>query len=335
MNKGIVAVIVLAVGAVGAWYVLQPDSGGNGIGSNPSSDQTFDIGMVTFAGYAPLYLAEEKGFFADLDVKFHRIEEIPSIRAGVTGGKLEGYLGTLDIALDTNEKPPGVAVWAIDESSGGDGVVVAEGIENLADLKGMKVAAEPGLPPNFVMMYLLHENGLSLSDVEFQDMTTQNASTAFVSKSVDAAGLYEPFLSTSKDQRKGSKIVISSADTPGLIVDLIFVDESVIATRKDDITKLIVGWNKAVQFISDSPDEAYDIMAKSFDLPVDEFKDIAGGVKWLSLSDNRTLFGTEAADGPIYRQFDVVGNVLRRNRDSVYKAEAKSHLTREFITQAQ
>ena len=34
---------------------------------------TFKIGMVTFAGYAPLYLAKEKGFFGDLTVELQRI----------------------------------------------------------------------------------------------------------------------------------------------------------------------------------------------------------------------------------------------------------------------
>jgi hypothetical protein len=39
--------------------------------------------MVTFAGYAPLYLAKEKGFFGDLNVELRRIEEFPSIRAAM------------------------------------------------------------------------------------------------------------------------------------------------------------------------------------------------------------------------------------------------------------
>src|SRR5437868_4263429 len=83
----------------------------------PVAKKSFNIGMVTFAGYAPLYLAKEKGFFGNLDVNLQRIEEVPSIRAAVTRGDLEAYLATPDIALDTNAKPPGKAMWAIDESA--------------------------------------------------------------------------------------------------------------------------------------------------------------------------------------------------------------------------
>src|SRR5215216_498336 len=100
-------------------------------GPKPSdSKQPFDIGMVTFAGYAPLYLAKEKGFFGETPLDLKRIEEIPSIRAALVRGDLDAYLATPDIALNITSQPPGKAVWAIDESAGGDGVAVAPGIKS-------------------------------------------------------------------------------------------------------------------------------------------------------------------------------------------------------------
>jgi NitT/TauT family transport system substrate-binding protein len=299
--------------------------------SQEGSRKPFSIGMVTFAGYAPLYLAKEKGFFGDLDVQLQRIEDIPSIRAAMSRGDLDAYLATPDIALDTNAKPPGKAVWAIDESAGGDGVVVSGDISDLAGLKGKKVAAEPGLPPNFVLLYLLYQNGMALQDVKYQDMTTQNAAAAFASKTVDAAGIYEPYLSQAIKQRKGSRVVISSAQTPGLVVDLVFVRDDAVSSRATDIAKLIEGWRKAMKFIQDSPDEAYAIMAKSFNLPINEFKDTVGGIRWLDRPQNMALFGTEATPGPLYKNFSIVGDVLRRNRPEVYQAKTEDYLVRTFI----
>lgn len=300
----------------------------------PKTPQPFDIGMVTFPGYAPLYLAKEKGFFGDLDVRLQRIEEIPSIRAAVVKGDLEAYLATPDIAFDTNIPAPGKAVWAVDESAGGDGVVVSSDIGDITQLKGRKVAGEPGFPPYFIMLYLLHQHGLGLNDIQFQDMTTQNAATAFVSKAVDAAAIYEPYLSQAEGQRAGSKVVVSSAQTPGLIVDLIFARDDVVASRPNDIKQLIAGWRKAIAFIRQSPDEANLIMAASFNLPVNEFKDIASGVRWLDLDENRQLYGTPATPGPLFSNFGVVVDVLRRNRPEVFKAESSHYLIREFISEA-
>ena len=297
----------------------------------PVNKQPFDIGMVTFAGYAPLYLAKEKGFFGDLEVNLKRIEEIPSIRAGVSNGELEAYLATPDIALDTNSKPPGRAVWAIDESAGGDGVVVAGNIQDLAGLKGKKIAAEPGLPPHFVLLYLLYQNGMSRKDVLIQDMTTQNAAAAFTSKSVDAAGIYEPYLSTAEKQRPGSRVVISSKQTPDMIVDLIFVGDNVITSRPADINTIIAGWRKAMSFIKSNPDEAYAIMAKAFNLSVSDFKDTVGGIVWLDLPENQRLFGTDASPGPLYKNFTIVRDVLHGNRSDVFQSQPQDHLTRSFV----
>jgi NitT/TauT family transport system substrate-binding protein len=291
--------------------------------------QPFDLGMVTFAGYAPLYLAKEKGFFGDLDVRLHRIEEVASLRAGMASGKLAGYLATTDIALDTNSRPPGVAVWAVDESAGGDGVVVS-GIDNLAALRGKTVAAEPGLPPHFILLYLLHQNGLSVSDVRLQDMSTQDAATAFASSKVQAAGLYEPYLTRALKQRPGTRIVVSSAQTPGLIVDLIFLRDDVLG-RRQDVLALIQGWRRALAFIHQSPDEAYRIMSKAFNLPVPEFRETAAAVRWLDLPENRTLFGTAAQPGPLYSNFVKIHEILAHNRPGVAPAAPDEHLSRAYV----
>jgi NitT/TauT family transport system substrate-binding protein len=317
---GLAATLAIACGS---------PAGSNGLKEAPK--KSFSIGMVTFAGYAPLYLAKEKGFFDDLNVELKRIEEVPSLRAAMASGNLEAYLATPDIALNTNTQPPGKAVWAIDESAGGDGVVVGPGIKSLSELKGKQVAAEPGLPPNFVLMYLLHQNGLSMSDVKFKDMSTQNAAAAFVSSSVDAAGLYEPYLSTSKNQRKGSRVVVSSAQLPGLIVDLVFARQDVIATRQADVDRVIDGWRKAMAFIKTNPDEAYNIMAKSFSLKVPEFRDTVAGIHWLDLSENQTMFGTDADSSQLSKTMTTVVGVLTRNHAETNQTKPASVIDTSFV----
>jgi NitT/TauT family transport system substrate-binding protein len=196
--------------------------------------------------------------------------------------------------------------------------VVSGDIKTLQDLKGKTVGAEPGLPPHFVLMYLLFKNGMSLSDINLKDMTTQDAASAFAGGKLDGAGIYEPYLTTAKQQRPGSRVVISSAQTPGLIVDLIFARADAISKHPDAIKTVIAGWHKAMAFIKTNPDAAYPIMAKAFDLPINEFKDTVSGIKWLDLDDNKRLFGTKEAPGPLVHNFGVVVDVLKRNRPSVY-----------------
>lgn len=318
-----------------AWFIVLLNTL-SCVGQNPAnkpqttklSGKSFDIAMVTFPGYAPLYLAQEKGFFGKLEVKLHRIEDIATMRTGMARKELEAYLATTDIALDTNSRPEGVAIWAIDESSGGDGVVVKNGIESLADLKGKKIATEPGFPPHFILLYLLKQANLSSSDVKLQDMTTLGASTAFTSKSVDAAAIYEPYLTQATKDRKGSKVIISSADVPGLIVDSIFVREDVLA-REGDILQLIKGWRKAVAYIQINPEESYKIMAKAYNMDVKDFKDIASAVRWLDLDDNQKLYGD--GNGLLFKNFTKIREVLKANRRGVYDAKPEEHLSSRFV----
>lgn len=293
--------------------------------------RTIKLGMVSFAGYAPFYIAKEQGFFGDLNVELKRIDSIPTIRAAMNSGDLDAYLATPDIAQDTDKKPIGVAIWAIDESNGGDGVVVSAGINDLKDLKGKTVAAEPGLPPYFILQYLLHKNGLSLNDVKFKDLTTIASGTAFETGAVAAAGLYEPFLSGANNSVEGSKIVISSQDTPGMIIDLIFTKQKTIETRSDDLITLIEGWNKAITYIQSNKDKSFTHMAGEFGLTVEEFSDIVAGINWLGVEENQSLFG-ENKDGPIYKAFNEVNSVLRRNRETTFKVKAEDIIDQSFLT---
>lgn len=166
--------ILVAAAAVGLGIARKNDTK-----ENPLPKVT--IGMVTFPGYAPLYLAEEKGFFEGVDVELRRIESISDTRAAMRSGGINMYAATYDIYQSTKEVAPiGVGFLTIDESHGGDGIAVASGINSIAELRGKKVGAEAGFPPYFILQYLLDEEGMTLQDVDFQDLPTTDAGNALL-----------------------------------------------------------------------------------------------------------------------------------------------------------
>jgi len=289
------------------------------------------IGMVTFPGYAPLYLAKEKHLFENVDVDLVRIESIGDLRAAMMSGKIDIYAATFDI-FQTTEKlePPGVGFLAIDESDGADGLVVSEKIKDIADLKGKKVAAEPGLPPYFVLQYMLNKANLTLKDVDFKDVASQDAGNAFVAGKLDAAGTYEPYLSKSKELRKGSKVLVSSKDTPGLIVDLLFASDQLLKNKPQVLKAVADGWFKAVEYWQSQPDTAMDIMSKSFGIPKQELIDMKTRLKWMTKDDNIRLFDS-AAPNNAFETFDLVGDILVKNNSNGSRVSAKEKLTSGII----
>ncbi|MCL6268153.1 ABC transporter substrate-binding protein [Flagellimonas myxillae] len=289
------------------------------------------IGMVTFPGYAPLYLAEEKGFFENVDVQLVRIEAIGDLRSAMNSGNIDMYIATPDIFQSTQtQEPPGTGFLAIDESFGADGIAVTKDVNSMADLKGKKLGAEPGFPPYFILQYMLNEDGMTLSDIDFKDISSQDAGNAFVAKQLDAVGTYEPYLSKSVELRENSKILISSSDLKGLIVDIIFANDD-LAKNKPEVLKAVAdGWFKAVEYYESNKDESMLIMANAFGVSKEEMIEIKSGLSWLNLDENKNLFKKSNAHN-IYTTFNLVGDILEKNNSNDARVDAADKLTTNII----
>lgn len=302
-----------------------------GATSTTQASQKVTIAMVTFPGYAPLYLAKEKGFFGNVDVDLQRIEAIGDIRAAVRSGNVQIYAATHDIYQSTKDVPPtGVGFLAIDESRGGDGVATTNSIQSIADLRGKKVGAEPGFPPYMVLQYMLDKEGMTLNDVDFQDMSTTDAGNAFSAGQLDAAGIYEPALSASVNARPNSKVLVSSADLPGLIQDFLFADETYAKEHLEVLQQVAEGYFKALDYINTNPDESYDIMAKAFDVSKQDMQDFKTGITWTTKAENKQLFdATNSANA--YATFTLVGDILQKNGEATVRVPANEKLTSTII----
>src|SRR4029079_1074453 len=116
---------------------------------------TMRIGMTTWVGYGPLFLARDKGFFKEngLEVDLQIIEDASLYMAAVAAGKLDRNASTIDEILQNRSphfcfdeimkyRSPDFcfkAVVALDDSHGGDGVLVQKDVTSLKDLKGKAV----------------------------------------------------------------------------------------------------------------------------------------------------------------------------------------------------
>jgi NitT/TauT family transport system substrate-binding protein len=225
-------------------------------------------------------------------------------------------------------------ILAVDNSNGGDGIVSRREIDGIAGLKGRTVAFEEGSVSQFFLNALLTRAGLTQADVKPVNMTATDAGVAFVAGRVDAAVTWEPHLSLGAQSDDG-KILITSAEAPGLIVDVVAVSVETLAARESEIAGFVRGWQKALDYLDSNPDEAYEIMAKGVGgwlTDPNEFKAAASGIEYLSLDRNRELFGTTDAPGPLA---DTVTNAIAVWSDlGRIKAEglkAEAILDRRFL----
>ncbi|MCW5623215.1 MAG: ABC transporter substrate-binding protein [Burkholderiales bacterium] len=260
------------------------------------------IGHTTWVGYGPLYLARDLGYFKEggLDVDLRVIEDGSMIMTAVAGGNLDGDASTLDeIMKYRSPETCFKAVLVLDESHGGDGVVTGSKIIALKDLKGQTVAMNEGSTSQFWFSILLTKEGMTPADVKIANMTADDAAAAFIAKRVPAAVTWEPHLSLVKKKKQG-KVLVDSASTPGVIVDVVALRCDVIEKHPQDVAALVKGYYRAIAYMKKNQNKAYAIMAKGvggFLQDPKDFADAAKGVRFFDKPMNIAFLGTPAQPG--------------------------------------
>lgn len=123
---------------------------------------TLSIGHTTWVGYGTLYLAQDLGYFKEngLTVELPVVEEASMYMAAQASGQLSGSASTIDEVLKYRPQFCFKAVAALDDSHGGDGVLVGKDVKSLQELKGQAVAVNEGSTSQFWLSYLLKKNGM-------------------------------------------------------------------------------------------------------------------------------------------------------------------------------
>lgn len=270
----------------------------------PADAGSLKLAHSTWVGYGPFYVARDKGFFKEegVDVELVVMEDTPIKMGAFMAGQLDIVASTAD------EFPiymkPGIGVryvLAVDNSKGGDGIVATKDITSVEGLKGKKVAFEQGSVSQFFLNALLKDAGLSQTDIEAVNMAATDAGVAFAAGQVDAAVTWEPALSQGA-KAENAHILLTSADKPGLITDVIAATDATLKDKGEDVKAFVRAWYKALDFIKSNPDEANAIMAQGVGGWLSDpkvFGETLTGIEYLDKDKNMALFGTPEAPGQI------------------------------------
>jgi len=260
------------------------------------------VTLPTWTGYGPLFLAQEKGFFKEhgVDVELTIVDGLAERKQALAGGKIDGMATAQDVQVTLAASGvPVQVVWLLDDSYGGDGILAKTEIQSAADLKGKKVAFEVGSTSHLLMLTVLKQAGLSDKDVEVVPMSAGDAGAAFVAGKVDAAVTWEPWLS--KGASANGKVLVSTKDLPGIILDSISFRQEVIENRPDDVKAFVAAMADAMDYWKNNKDESDKIMADGLKISLEEFTSTVPGLKFFDKEDNKKLFGTSANPGSIYQ----------------------------------
>lgn len=263
-------------------------SPGTEVPPQESTIATVSLGFSAWPGWFPWQVAQDAQIFqqaqANVDLKWFDgyLESISTLTAGQLSANsqtLNDTIGPLASGADL------VIVLTNDNSAGNDQIIVREGINSIADLKGKKVAAEEGVVDHYLLLLGLQQAGLSQKDIEFVPLETGKAAAAFVAGQVDAVGVFAPF-TTQALQRSGSKALFTSKDFPGAISDHLVFTRQFVNEHPDQVQAVVDSWFATLDYIQANEEAALGIMAQRAGVSVAEYKEYAAGTRIFSLEDN-------------------------------------------------
>ena len=265
------------------------------------------ISYFTWVGYGPLFVAKEKGLFAQegVEVELINIGDHTAAFSGLFAGQIDAIAaGTQDVlTFAAPDEDRLVCVLPLDESRGGDGILATNDIRTVADLEGRSVAVPRGSLQQFYLAILLKEVGLSEADVEVVDLPAEDAGEAFMMRELDAAVTFEPWLTPGRSVAHGH-LLTDTSQQPGLITDCLETTAGVLDARREDFKAVGRAWVAAVEYFKTHPDEAVAIMARTLGGGSEDPAAFAEALKGVGIYDEagiRAYLGTPDQPGPIYQ----------------------------------
>jgi len=276
--------------------------GASNSGTSTKYSGTIHIASSTWTGYALIYLANAKGIWRQhgLDVNFKDIEDPNDRFIALAAGRLEGMASTVDaFARQQSNGVAAVEVFPIDASVGGDGILAANSIQSVADLKGKTVGVNQGSVSEWFLAQVLEKNGLHLSDVKEQNMTSGAAGAAFVASKLDVAVTWEPWLSKAKARTDGH-VLVSSKQYPDLIMDSFAFRKDFIQKYPDTVKDFMKAYYDAFTWMQANQTEALKVIGDAVqESPSDVSADLST-LTLFDLSTGKQVIGTSSSHGKIY-----------------------------------
>lgn len=269
----------------------------------------FTIAFCTWAGYAPLYIAQEKGIFKELGINPTIIimEDESQYAPAMVSDGIQALGNVLDRdVIHYASGTPEQYLCTMDMSTGGDGIIASEEIQSVDDLAGKTVALDKSATSYFFFLAVLADSNITEDDITIVEMGNSEAGTAFVSGNVDTAVTWEPWLSTAGD-REGGHILVTSEQYPKTIIDCLTVNSNFAAENPNTVAALEEAWYQSIEYLNENPEESYKIMAEGLSLTEEEVQAECAGITFLGREENAE-FNSEETEENVYDIADLAAN---------------------------
>jgi NitT/TauT family transport system substrate-binding protein len=250
-----------------------------------------------YAGSCPLFVAHEKGYFADegllVAIQRHSSGKA-ALEAALQGQANLGTSADLPIMFAAMSGRPVTVVATIFSTEKDHGIVGRRdrGITAPASLKGKRIGVTLGTSGHFMLDAFLNRQKLSPGEVKAVNLKPEELAAALAQGDVDAVATWEPFLSTSLTQLGGNGTRLSGEDVYELVFNVAGTQEYVVR-HPDAMKKLLRALVRSARFCGQVPDEAQEITARAMKTDAKKLKELWSSYKFNVILDQGLLLALE------------------------------------------
>ncbi|PSB17157.1 hypothetical protein C7B76_10385 [filamentous cyanobacterium CCP2] len=301
----------------GAAFTIAACTDRQATSSSPSGEsgalEDIKIAILTWVGYGPFFIAKEQGFFEKygLNAEILTIEDAASRRTALANQTVQFSISTLDMfAIEAAQGIPATCIMKLNDSYGADGIITTQDVSSIADLRGKSIAVEQGSPSHFFLLYLLEREGLTSEDVEVKYVPTAgDAAVTFAGNQADAAVTWEPYVSQTVDQKEDGKILLTSREQLGLLLDLLTVNSEYAQSNPEAVKGVLKAWFDAVAYWRENPEPSNAVMARGLGVDEQELAAMLEGTKFSDYDENASYFGLNGEAGQYFEVFPAAQDI--------------------------
>lgn len=271
------------------------------------------VGSNLWVGYEPLYVAHEMNLYPSSSVKLVELSSATQALSAFRSGLIDAAALTLDEAILLVHAGFDLRVALVFDYSSGEDVMLAKPhLGSIADLRGKTVAVEQSALGAYTLALALKKGGLTPSDIVVENGEVDVHEQLFAKDSIDAIVTFGP--ARARLLAAGAKLLFSSKEAPGKIIDVLVVRESIVKSHDSELRDLLDGYYAGLEKVEARDPDAMAFMAKRMGLTVAQVGESLDGVKFPNRSENNAfLAGNRPAIGETVREvadFMVIQKLL-------------------------
>jgi NitT/TauT family transport system substrate-binding protein len=263
------------------------------------------FGMDLWPGYFPAVIAEREGGMARRGValSIEPVRDTSALLADFAAGRYDVVGVSMGDAITLGLSRPDLVVLLVaDESTGGDMLLRAPGADEARAGDGpLRIGTNLGGFGELFAQEWVARNRLSPSRVAWTDIDASDVPAALADGRIDYGHTWQPYAQQAIDL--GATPVFTSAETPGLIIDVVLTTRATVARKPDALRAFAEAWFEAAERWRADPASGDAVATAALGLPASAAS--LDGIALYGLADNQRIMagGAQAPLAAVIRRY--------------------------------